>query len=279
MKKVFLISLIFISFLAVFGQNNRHTVPELQKRLDSLYFLQQEAIRRGEENNLATEIRQLQTVIQAENARFLEERANNKTQSQAAKEANDRFNLGAKLKEIFANREPLDILIIAMGAIAVLAAVFLLFTRLFLAISPKSKKSAAKNKKLPKRTNVLNEKSNVLNEIDRYKEKEAQKAEFSQSIIYSLKELASQNKPVIENIETLKNVESKELSKNIKSEEVFENEEEIKNAEEIKKPRVMDLKNEIVKRFNLGDDKAKIAQEFNISQDQVLMILKLAGKV
>jgi len=264
-----LISAVFVSVVILgagtvqnaSSQNIPYSFEQLQRRLDSLEFLQQEAIRGGNEQNLyAGEIRQLQRAITTKS---------NEQRAEIAKrmEESPDGNIGAPTErkvldfDFFAERPLLDNLVIVMGAIAIASAIFLLLAKIFIAISKNRKPKIPKSPKIKQKKSAKNEDlqktANVLSEIDRYKEKESQKAEFNESVIATLREL-SRNEAKIEKTE---NVESP------KPEE-----------EQAKKPRAIDLKNEIVRRFDKNEDTVKIAQDLGISKDQVLMILNLAGR-
>jgi uncharacterized membrane protein YhiD involved in acid resistance len=255
MKKAFLAALatfLFIPFSTVFGQNGGLLNEQLQTRLDSLYQLEREARQSGEENKYVAEIKQLQTLIKTERERVEEENLKSEVAApDFAKETNEYAEYIEKITAFFAGNKLLDNLIIAMGVIAILAAIFLIFIRLFLAISPKREKSAVKKKVLPK-------KANVAKATNRYKEKSAQTPQISENITYSLRNLANQNSVKIK----------QEIVENIPP----------KNKEMTKKEQVEGFKNEILRKFDSGKDAASIARDFNVSQDQISMILRLAGR-
>jgi hypothetical protein len=110
----------------------------------------------------------------------------------------------------------------------------------------------------------------VPNNIDRYREKTARKAEYSDSVIYSLKDLASKYPPKIEEAQAPGTDE-------IQAPRIEETQTP-KIDDAPKRLRAIELKNEIVRKFDKGEDVAKIAHDFGISQDQIVMILKLAGR-
>ena len=264
MKKVFFavlpaaVILIAGAFCNAASQGVPYSLEQLNRRLDSLSSLQQEAIRSGgnkdehsaEKNQIQRAITARTNELRAEVLRKLEEDNAGGNISTAKK--NESF-------DFFAERPLLDNLVIIMGAIAVAAIIFLFFAKIFITIS---KRNALKPQKQPKEKKLKNEipqkTANVLSEIDRYKEKETQKAELNQSVIASLKELAKKEEVAI-------------VKSEIKT--------EIPPAEEKpKKFGAVELKNEIVRRFDKKEDTAKIAQDLGISKDQVVLILSLAGR-
>jgi hypothetical protein len=216
--------------------------------LDSIYLLIRNG---GNENEYSAEIKQIQGAITAKN---------NELKAEIAKKIDDAMSGKIEVEketpkiDFFAEYSFWDKIQIVMGAIAIAAVIFLLSARIIIAVSKnkKAKKqipAKEKQEKKPKKE-LLQKTANVLSEIDRYKEKETQKAEFNESVIASLKELAKN--------------ETKETPK---------------PEEEPKKPsRAIELKNEIVRRFDKQEDTAKIAQDLGISKDQVVMILSLSGR-
>jgi len=250
------------TFTQAHSQGIPYSLEQLNRRLDSLNALQQEAIRSGgNKENYSAEKSQVQRAIttrtielKAEIIRRFEESAGG---TETAPTTKERINF-----DFFSERPLLDKLVIITSAIAILAVIFLIFVKIFIAISRRPKKPKIVKVKKQKETkdDISQKTANVLTEIDRYKEKEVQKAEFNQSVIASLKELS-------------KNEVKIEPRKEIKNDTV-----EIKAEEPPKKMRAVELKNEIVRKFDSGEDTAKIAQDFDISKDQVVLILNLAGR-
>ena len=264
--------LLFMPFTSAFGQSDGYSDEKLQTRLDSLYQLEREARSNGEENKYAAEIKQLQTLIKTERERIQEEGLKEINENTAAKDINENpyfptniADFTAKISSFLAGNKLLDNLIILMGAIAILASIFLVFIRLFLKISSKNKKSTVKNK-IPTKT------ANVHKDIDRYKKKTAAGAQNSETVIYSLKELASRNQPKITTI-----IDDGNMSKNDERPKKL-SAAKPKNDDIPKNLTAAELKNEIIRRFDAGEDAAKIAHSFNVSQDQIAMILRLAGR-
>jgi hypothetical protein len=150
-KTALITALILTVSTMIFAQTNRYTFEERQRQLDSLEFLQQEAMRSGGDTNFIAEMRQLQAIIKTEieiNRReFRGEQTPLATETQTTSIANFIENT----YNSFMGRPVLDKLIIGMGALAVLAAIFLIFTRLFLAILQNSKKRPPKKQILPKK--------------------------------------------------------------------------------------------------------------------------------
>ena len=233
-----------ICIFAVFLSATPYSSEQLQGQLDSLNFLQQEAIRRGEEknNDLSVAIKHLQTAIETQR------RANTPSNNNAGvgdKSSKNDFDYGKKFIQDFAQRPIIDRLVIIMGAIAILAAMFLIFARIVLAVSQKNKLKPAK---FNIKTEIAPKNANVLSEINRYKERSA-----------NLEKIAPI--PIVPPSVASHSIEPIELG-----------------TEEPKKMRAREIKNEIVKRFDSGEDTAKIAQDFSMSKDQVVMILNLAGR-
>ncbi|MDR0303530.1 MAG: hypothetical protein LBH98_02000 [Chitinispirillales bacterium] len=259
MVRIFLVIFVFVSFLAAVP----HTLEQLQYRLDSLNFLRREAIKDGDDGNeFSSEIKQLERAIITKNNEMKADGSNKSDDISDDKEnikktplKNEEDNLN-----FFTNRSVLDNLVIVMGAIAVLAMTFLIFARIFLIVSQKNKnKRTSTAKKLPDfetKKEILPKTANVLTEIDRYKER----TKNLENVTYSIKELAQKyqtsDAAVVQiepKTETMPNEEPKQM-------------------------RALKIKNEIVKRFDNGEDTAKIAQDFSMSKDQVVMILNLAGR-
>jgi hypothetical protein len=209
----------------------------------------------------SVEINQLQRAIETKNNDLRgdlsikkENAGNEKKTSSKNQETNS---------NIFTKRSLLDNLVILMGAIAILAAIFLVFAHIFLTVSKKNKGKqvlAPKNQPdIKQKTEILQiptETTNVPNEIDRYKES----PQNSESVTYSMKELFRKTQQL-----EIISASSKQKIESVQNEEP-------------KKMRAMEVKNEIVKRFDKGEDTAKIAQDFSMSKDQVIMILNLAGR-
>jgi flagellar biosynthesis/type III secretory pathway M-ring protein FliF/YscJ len=234
-------------FFVAGAQDTNFSFEQLQRRLDSLELLQQESIRSGAgSGEYMAEIKQLQMAIttknnelKAEIGRIIEGAQNDNI---------DTMNEEVKF-DFFAKRPLWDNIVIVMGAIAVAAVLFLIIAKIILTVS---RNKMAKKQNKPTKKDVQPKTANVFNEIDRYKEKETHKTEINESGIALLKELAKNE---------------------IKNEALKPEEEQPK-----KPPRAVDLKNEIVKRFDKDEDTAKIAQDLGISKDQVVMILSLAGR-
>lgn len=241
MKNVISTVCVSISFLTAAP----YTSEQLQGQLDSLNFLQQEAIRNGEDkdNELSVAIKHLQTAIETQ--RKSEEISINGGNKEKISQKNESdWNFFSEFNEIFVQQSLIDKLMIIMGLVAILAGIFLILARIFLAVSRKNK---TKRVLFDTKKEILPKTANVLNEINRYRER----VENFENATYSIKEIAKKN-PANESFAV--------------------------SSEEPKKMRAIEIKNEIVKRFDNGEDTAKIAQDFSMSKDQVVMILNLAGR-
>ena len=149
-KTAFTTALILTVSTMIFAQSNRYTFDERQRQLDSLELLQQEAIRRGGDTDFIAEMRQLQAIIKTEAEMNRREQRSEQTPSAPKSGTTTASDFIENLLNSFMGRPVIDKLIIGMGALAVLAAAFLIFTRLFLAILQKSKKRPPKKQILPK---------------------------------------------------------------------------------------------------------------------------------
>ena len=234
-------------FLASFSVGAPYTSEQLHHRLDSLYDLRRAAMETGgNESEFAAEIEHVQTAIETvrRNEGFSDNGVNAEKTTQKTEDVSQTF-LANFLKN-FKDFSFLDKLVIIMGAIAVLAAIFLLLMRIVLGFSRRKKTKrqapAPKNPPFPEIKEELTPKAaNAINIIDRYKERAAATTPPPSPTPPPL--TSSQPTP-----------------------------------EEPKKMRALEVKNEIVKKFDNGEDTAKIAQDFSMSQDQIIMILNLAGR-
>jgi len=259
-KKLFFAAYVLVSVSAAFS----YTFEQLQRRLDSLELLQQEAIRGGGDGKeFSAEKKQLQMAIETKN---------NELKAEVVKRIEEVADGDENLKKtppknsgknFFANRPLLDNLVIIMGAIALVAAMFLVFARILLAVSKKNKEKkilAAKKTPPPEvKSEILPKPASLTIEIDRSNKETAQNLE---KITYSIRDLANKIPP--------KEVLPKPA---VETRAPF-----IAIEEKPKKMRAVELKNEIVRRFDNGEDTAKIAHDFSMSKDQVMMILNLAGR-
>jgi len=259
-KKLFFAAYVFASVSAAFP----YTFEQLQRRLDSLELLQQEAMRRGGDGKeFFAEKKQLQMAIETKNSELKAEVVKRIEEGAVGDEVVKKPPSKSDGKNFFANRPLLDNLVIIMGAIALLAAMFLVFARIFLALSKKNKEKKILTAKKQSQTEVKKEISskptNLTIEIDRNNKETEQNLE---KITYSIRDLAKKIPP--------KDVLPKPSAE---TRTPF-----IVTEEKPKKMRAVELKNEIVRRFEDGEDTATIAHDFSMSKDQVVMILNLAGR-
>jgi hypothetical protein len=260
MGKLFFAVYVFVSVTAAFS----YTFEQLQRRLDSLELLQQEAIRGGGDGKeFSVEKKQLQMAIETKNNELKAEVVKKIEGISDSEEVVKKTPQKNSTQNFFANRSLLDNLVIIMGAIAVASAIFLVFARIFLAVSKKNKEKKILTAKKTPQTEVKIElapkTANETREIDRNNRENVPNIE---KVTYSIRDLANKIPP-----------------KDALPKFVIETGTQAAVPEEKpKKMRAVELKNEIVKRFDNGEDTAKIAHDFSMSKDQVVMILNLAGR-
>jgi len=327
-KTAFVAVVILALATVIFAQIPRYSFEERQRQLDSLEFLQQEAIRSGLQDNFVAEMRQLQAIIKTEIETSRREQRNGQTPTASRTQTAIAANFIENAYNSFMGRPILDKLIIGMGALAVLAAVFLIFTRLFLAILPKGKKAPIKKQVAP--TKPKQEKKQAAPPMSSkiVPPPAPQTPPTLETAIYSLRELASKYPsppaPTNTKVEDLLKIDisapikpqeqtNAEIPQPIpqsfeiempnasvippqtvmppKQEAIYEapkpqtpptmpkiESKPIPTPQQSKPPRALEIRNEIVRRFDANEDIGKIAQDLKMSKDQVAMILRLADR-